>query len=99
MPHATAGRPEQVPRAPAAGQHAHRGRRAEPVQLAGGRDRPGPGAAPAGDARAGSGGAAAAAATLAAGGLQGRADRKSVVEGKSVDLGGRRIIKKKKDSK
>src|SRR2546430_14272834 len=25
-------------------------------------------------------------------------DRKSVVEGKSVDLGGRRIIKKKKDS-
>ena len=26
-------------------------------------------------------------------------DRKSVVQGKSVDLGGRRIIKKKKDKK
>src|SRR3712207_9059148 len=28
-----------------------------------------------------------------------RADRKSVVQGKSVDLGGRRIIKKKKNEK
>src|SRR5258708_11384211 len=28
----------------------------------------------------------------------GRGDRKSVVEGKSVDLGGRRIIKKKKNT-
>src|SRR2546422_9992468 len=28
-----------------------------------------------------------------------RRDRKSVVEGKSVDLGGRRIIKKKKEEK
>jgi transposase len=68
MAHATARRPEQVPRHAAAGQHADRGRRAEPVQLAGGRDRPGPGAAPAEEARAGPGGAAAAAATLAGGG-------------------------------
>ena len=29
--------------------------------------------------------------------LTSRKDRKSVVEGKSVDLGGRRIIKKKKE--
>jgi hypothetical protein len=70
MPHATVGRPEQVPRAPASGQHAHRGRRAEPVQLAGGRDRPGPRAAPAEEARARPGGAAAAAAALAGRGGQ-----------------------------
>src|SRR3712207_7423113 len=44
-PHATAERPEQVPRRPAPGQHVDRGHRAEPVQLAGGRDRPGPRAA------------------------------------------------------
>src|SRR6266700_7417791 len=31
--------------------------------------------------------------------LAGRYDRKSVVQGKSVDLGGRRIIKKKKKKK
>src|SRR5215210_9441723 len=32
-------------------------------------------------------------------GAQRHRDRKSVVEGKSVDLGGRRIIKKKKEKK
>ena len=31
--------------------------------------------------------------------LETEADRKSVVQGKSVDLGGRRIIKKKKKKK
>ena len=72
-PHATAERPEQVPRRPAPGQHADRGHRAEPVQLAGGRDRPGPRAAAAQEARAGPGGAAAAAAALAGRGGQGRA--------------------------
>src|SRR5919112_2009623 len=73
-PHATAERPEQVPRTPAAGQHARRGDRDEPVQLAGGRDRPGPRAAPAEEARAGPGGSAAAAPPLARRGDQGRQD-------------------------
>src|SRR2546422_9604339 len=36
------------------------------------------------------------AAEVAAAEAEAQADRKSVVEGKSVDLGGRRIIKKKK---
>ena len=31
--------------------------------------------------------------------LKSKIDRKSVVQGKSVDLGGRRIIKKKKNNK
>src|SRR5918995_657053 len=73
-PHVTAERPEQVPRTPAAGQHARRGDRDEPVQLAGGRDRPGPRAAPAEEARAGPGGSAAAAPALARRGDRGRQD-------------------------
>src|ERR687886_1464546 len=58
-PHAAAERPEPVRHPPGAAEHAHRGRRDEPVELARGRDRPGPRAAPAQEARAERGGAAA----------------------------------------
>ena len=83
-PHAAAERPEPVRHPPGAAEHANRGRRDEPVELARGRDRAVPRAAPAQEARAGRGGAAPAAAPLA--GRGGRAVTRVAVAVETADM-------------
>src|SRR5215218_1110304 len=72
-PHASAERPGPVPHCPRPREHADRGCRDEPVELARRGHRPGPGAPPAEEARRGRGGPTEAAGALARGGRQGRA--------------------------